>query len=500
MRYALISDLHANLQAWKAVELDIRSHGVDTTICLGDVVGYGPNPAEVLQAVHKEVNALVLGNHDAVVCGKLDDSLFNDGAQECIRWTRAQLGANAVRFLGEFPLTLVGPGFRCAHGEFTAPGQFDYVFTAEDALSSWKTVNDTLLFVGHTHDPALFLLGPSGVPRTVEIQDFTVEPDKRYFVNVGSAGHPRDGDPRASYCIYDTDLQSVFWRRVPFDLDAYRDALIKVGRSTATSHFLTHDPRLGRPPLREMINFSPPRTADKAARNTVEVRDITMLKRRVRTWRLVAILVILASILSAGTVAFSAWRDQTRALLIEDPGFSHEPAAQAPEYGARHLALPAASVAPGRPWPGWRILLGNRHRQRVEVVPDDSGSSALVITSETLRDEICLSAEPVRVTPGTRVYPEALFLKTPGFEGHIAIVVSLTRQGEQTAETISHFYVKEPNQSLPGGWLRAKQKFDVPARGTQIQFHIRGTFTGQVRIKGLSLTTAPPSSAKKGEG
>ena len=498
MRYAIISDLHANLQAWKALELDILSNRVDFTICLGDVVGYGPNPVEVLQLAHRTVNAFVLGNHDAVVCGKLDDALFNDNAQASIRWTRARLGAQAVRFLGEFPLTLTGPGFRCTHGDFAAPAQFDYVLDAEAAIPSWAAVKEPLLFAGHTHDPALFLLGPSGIPRTVGIQDFALEDGKRYFVNFGSGGHPRDGDPRASYGIYDTDQQAVFWRRVPFDLDAYRDALSRAGLSTETSPFLTHDPRLGRPPLREMLSFSPPSTPGQAARDTVAVQDITTLKRQARLWKLAVVGLVLGITLTAGAGILAIWRNQTRGLTIEDPIFgTHE--ATATSNSPNHLFLPAAPVAPGQPCPGWKILLGNRYRQKVEVEFDGAMTPNLVLTSGTLRDELCLTAEPLEVAPGTRVYPEAQFLKAPGFEGQIALVGSLTRRTDKGLETLERFYVKEPNQLLPDGWLRAKQKFEIPARGTRIQLHIRGTFRGQIRIRGLSLTTVSPGKSVSGK-
>ena len=91
MRYAIVSDIHANLQAWNAVLLDIRSSGVDKILCLGDLVGYGPQPAETLQSLYEHVDHFILGNHDAAACGKLDASYFNDGARELIEWTREQL-------------------------------------------------------------------------------------------------------------------------------------------------------------------------------------------------------------------------------------------------------------------------------------------------------------------------------------------------------------------------------------------------------------------------
>ena len=131
MRFAIVSDLHSNLQAWNAVLLDIRSQKLDRIICLGDVVGYGPDPAEVLRSVHANVNHLVLGNHDAVVCGKMDETLFNESARQIIDWTRGQLNREARRFLGSLPLSLDAGLFRCAHGDFSEPGAFNHATEAK---------------------------------------------------------------------------------------------------------------------------------------------------------------------------------------------------------------------------------------------------------------------------------------------------------------------------------------------------------------------------------
>ena len=145
MRYAIVSDLHANLPAWTAVLLDLRSLDADRIICLGDLVGYGPQPAEVLRSVYAEVNHVVLGNHDAVVCGKLDGSLFNETARQIILWTRDRLNAQALRFLRSLPLSLRGGGFRCAHGDLADPAAFRYVIDPADAAPSWSAVEDRLL-------------------------------------------------------------------------------------------------------------------------------------------------------------------------------------------------------------------------------------------------------------------------------------------------------------------------------------------------------------------
>ena len=165
MRYALVSDLHANEQAWKTVLLDIRSLRVDIVICLGDVVGYGPNPAEVLESAHANADYLVMGNHDAALCGKIDADCFTDRARESLEWTRSRVNEAGLAFRGSRPLSVAGDGFRCAHGEFGEAGLFRYVFEPEDARASWDAVDEPLLFVGHTHQPGIFVLGDSGVPR-----------------------------------------------------------------------------------------------------------------------------------------------------------------------------------------------------------------------------------------------------------------------------------------------------------------------------------------------
>ena len=119
MRYAIVSDIHANMQAWKAVLQDIACSDIDRIICLGDIVGYGPRPAEVLQSVHARADHLVLGNHDAVIAGKLSAELFNSRARERVKWTAEHLSPKAVEVLGSVPLTLTGDGSRDADAYWT---------------------------------------------------------------------------------------------------------------------------------------------------------------------------------------------------------------------------------------------------------------------------------------------------------------------------------------------------------------------------------------------
>ena len=225
MRYAFVSDIHGNLPAWNTVLADLAVHRVDRIVCLGDTVGYGPQPAECLRGVYAHVHQMVLGNHDAVVAGKMSAESFNDRAQRMIEWTGTQLGENARALFSSLPLVLKGPGFRCTHGDFTDPAVFNYVRTEEDARANFAAVPEQLLFCGHTHEAAVFLTGESGNVYKIEPQDFELEEGKRYLVNVGSVGSARDGDPRASYVIYDEERRGVYFHRVPFDFEAFRSAV-----------------------------------------------------------------------------------------------------------------------------------------------------------------------------------------------------------------------------------------------------------------------------------
>jgi diadenosine tetraphosphatase ApaH/serine/threonine PP2A family protein phosphatase len=262
MRYAIISDIHANRQALKAVLTDARGIGVDRIIALGDLVGYGPCPAAALETVHGTVHNFVLGNHDAVCSGQLSAEYFNDAARQVIEWTRGVVDRKAAAFFQALPLVLAGDGCRFTHGNFTDPGRFGYIFDAEEALANFQATSEQLLFAGHSHLPGLFVVGESGRPHWLAPQDFMVEEGKRYIVNVGSVGQPRDRDIRASYCIFEPRKGVVRFRKVPFDLDAYREDVKRAGIAATASYFLALEAGQPARPLREIVDFRPVSAAD----------------------------------------------------------------------------------------------------------------------------------------------------------------------------------------------------------------------------------------------
>ena len=230
MKYAIISDVHANDAALDAVLADARMKGARRIICLGDVVGYGPEAAAVVARVRKACAAVIAGNHDDAVSGRCSAEDFNDFAAEAVERNRTELDADAISWLASLPYVFSEDGFACAHGEFAKPERFDYVFEAEDAVPSWNARSEQLLFVGHTHVPQLFVVGASGTPHKLEPQDFVLEEGKRYLVNPGSVGFPRSGAGPcySTYCLYDSDEGAVEFKTVPFDLRS----VMPTGRGT----------------------------------------------------------------------------------------------------------------------------------------------------------------------------------------------------------------------------------------------------------------------------
>lgn len=491
MRIAIVSDLHANLQAWNAALFDIRSHRVDQIICLGDIVGYGPNPAEVLQSVHSAIELLVLGNHDAVVAGKISDGLFNDRAQALIRWTRPRLNENAVRFLASLPLSLDTGEFRCAHGDLSDPAAYHYVIEPGDALASWETVEHQLLFVGHTHKPGIFLMGPSETPHGIEPRDFRIEPNKRYLVNVGSVGHPRDGDPRACYCIYDTQRESLYWRRIPYDIDAFHAAVRRAEFPEDAFHFLEQDPRNGVPPLRQQLDFSPATSPRQAARDVVELREVDLLRRHARRWRN-RFVALLATAIAAGSIMGAIlYNEVSLTATVTDTSTEHLSASQATP-GVNILPTPKAHDSISGAISGWNIRMGRRRLQSVGVVSLHDGTTGVVMNSQSADAPLALYSPPILVDHATKFCAQAMVNRSPDFEGSLAIHLLETRNVAGKAQTMVR--IVNPGIRRKDGWLEARHTFITTTNAYSIEYRVEGSFTGTVILAGISLVCPDPAA------
>lgn len=223
MRYAIISDIHANQEALEAVVESSRKVGVDQFLCLGDIVGYGARPTECLEMVQDLGCRTVAGNHDFAVVGKIDIDNFNSYAKEATIWTREQLSETAVDYLRTLPLVEQindepGAGFTIVHGTLYSPELFDYIQTSYDAHLSMCEMPGEVCFLGHSHIPVSFIRRRF-ITYSIEPQ-VTVDSGGKFLVNVGSVGQPRDNNPQASYAIFDTTTREITIRRVGYDIDA----------------------------------------------------------------------------------------------------------------------------------------------------------------------------------------------------------------------------------------------------------------------------------------
>lgn len=233
MRYLILSDLHANLEALEAV-MDDAGGAYDQIICCGDVVGYGadPNPVSDWSRIH--LNAIVRGNHDKACVGLQDLEWFNPVARQSALWTQVNLTADNSAYLRELPK---GPnpvdGFQILHG--SPLDEDEYLVTVEDAASQSSYLDRMASFFGHTHLQGGFLCHRNGIKRIAQVPSniaehaLELDPDSLYLINPGSVGQPRDNDPRAAYAFYIPEERVVFYRRVTYDVKAAQKKIRDAG-------------------------------------------------------------------------------------------------------------------------------------------------------------------------------------------------------------------------------------------------------------------------------
>lgn len=282
MRYAILSDIHGNAEALRAVMADIvqvneqRGTRVDQVWCLGDVVGYGPEPGECVRRIRSRCDICIAGNHDWAVVGKLDLADFSGTAAKSAEWTRERLNPDERRYLQSVPEVSQVGEFTLVHGSPTNP-IWEYLITAGAAAPNFAAFDTPFCVVGHTHLPTVFLQpahemaapmhrfdpasrrqvalamatpgGPSWSQLEAERPEqgdarqwshcerhlagpglFVPPPGYRAIINPGSVGQPRDGDPRAAYLLYDSSLGFEF-RRVPYNIEATQRKIQQAGLS-----------------------------------------------------------------------------------------------------------------------------------------------------------------------------------------------------------------------------------------------------------------------------
>ena len=230
MRIGVVSDIHSNLDAFRTV-LD-HMGPVDQVWCLGDTVGYGPEPNECVQTLAALPHLAVAGNHDSAAIGRLGIEGFNPHAAAAARWTMDRLTNTSREYLSGLALKTESGEFTLAHGSPRDP-TWEYVLSASAAEASFRCFAGRFCLVGHTHVPSVFVRVESGEVSAHQIVDQVEleldQPGARFILNPGSVGQPRDQDPRAAYLIVDTDPPRASWHRVAYPIESTQRKMRRAG-------------------------------------------------------------------------------------------------------------------------------------------------------------------------------------------------------------------------------------------------------------------------------
>jgi len=230
MRYAIIADIHANLEAFSTVLNDISKRGINIIWSLGDIIGYGPDPRACIALLQRQKYVAVAGNHDLAAIGIIGTADFHPDAVIANRWTREQLQQSDLDFLAGLPSDIQEGDFTLVHASLREP-IWEYLKSADVAKSNLPYFKSPFCANGHTHKPVIIRCGEDNkcvLAEFKEENEFVME-GNHLFVNPGSIGQPRDGDPRASYTVYDSETKTIRLIRVPYDIAAVQAKMLKNG-------------------------------------------------------------------------------------------------------------------------------------------------------------------------------------------------------------------------------------------------------------------------------
>ena len=216
MKYAIISDIHGNEQALEAVIKDSKKKGVKKYLCLGDIVGYGASPVECIEKIIEIQAVCIAGNHDHAVVDLTDSTFFNSNAKAAVEWSKKALKKKHKSFLKNLPMVKTIKEITMVHSSLDSPEAWRYILNDEDADRNMELFEGLICFIGHSHVPCIFQERHNSRALLDFLKTFTIK--EKTIINVGSVGQPRDGDPRASYVIYDTTAKIVSFEKVKYDI------------------------------------------------------------------------------------------------------------------------------------------------------------------------------------------------------------------------------------------------------------------------------------------
>ncbi len=243
MKYLILTDIHGNSDALEAVLEDVSDEGIESVLVLGDLVGYGAGPNEVIETLLTlpQPTVVVRGNHDKVVATPLEDAHFNAIARAAVRWTAAQLSPSNLEYLHELPQgpLEVEPGLFVCHG--SPVDEDEYLLSLDGASFAFSVHPGRRIFFGHTHIPTLFASdrgGLSSIELDGDAETIPLTGKRRYLANPGSVGQPRDRDPRAAYFIYDSETDRLDWRRCAYAIERAQRRILDAGLPEILAHRL----------------------------------------------------------------------------------------------------------------------------------------------------------------------------------------------------------------------------------------------------------------------
>ncbi len=230
MIYAIISDIHGNLEALLSVLDYIKSNygNIDKIVCLGDIVGYGADPIECIKATRDISDVILAGNHDFAVCEMTSIDNFNDYAKKAVMWSRSVVGNDEMNFLKSLPFIYQEENVSFVHSSLHKPEYWRYLLRASDTYIDFEIMNNQILFVGHTHIPVIFEFDGKEI-KILTSDEVSLHQNRKYIINPGSVGQPRDKDPRASFVFFDSDKKFVKRVRVEYDLEETQKKILDAG-------------------------------------------------------------------------------------------------------------------------------------------------------------------------------------------------------------------------------------------------------------------------------
>jgi predicted phosphodiesterase len=229
MRYGIFADVHSNLEALESVLAAYKTESIDKYLCVGDVVGYAANPHECIAKIKTLAMVTVAGNHDWAAVNLFSSGYFNQLARQAISWTGRNLNGEDKHYLESLKLLYKNEDLTLVHGTLHNSGDFDYMTDRSAARETFGSLETDVCFVGHSHVTGIFVKDSDGRIDYRVDNKLNLEDGKKYIVNVGSVGQPRDGNPKAAYCIYDTKKKELRIKRVSYDIKAASRKIIDAG-------------------------------------------------------------------------------------------------------------------------------------------------------------------------------------------------------------------------------------------------------------------------------